>query len=104
MHYAIHTYKSRQKQFSDNDIATKLAKYDSIHIHLHDIQTLPCSTLASSNGSSKHHHSLRLCKELSRRFNLSFHFYNLNWNFDYRFLATYILLNHHRRLNWFHSL
>ena len=45
MHYAIHTYKSRQKQFSDNDIATKLAKYDSIHIHLHDIQTLPCSTL-----------------------------------------------------------
>ena len=50
MHYAIHTYKSRQKQISDNDIATKLAKYDSIHIHLHDIQTLPCSTLASSNG------------------------------------------------------
>ena len=49
-------------------IATKLAKYDSIHIHLHDIQTLPCSTLASSNGISKHHHSLRLCKELSRRF------------------------------------
>ena len=25
MHYA--TYKSRQKQFSDKDIATKLAKY-----------------------------------------------------------------------------
>ena len=65
----------RKKNFSDKDMATKLAQYT--YTMLHKIYLVPLF----------HHHYFRLHKELSEAF------LKLKQNFDNRFLETYTFIH-----------